>query len=83
MIRWNDFVIDEIGAVLEFSTESGVAAFKDEGASSRQIQETRQGNEPARMVGKAICLENASGIESRTEAAYDSLIRLEGGGEVA
>ncbi|RYZ69185.1 MAG: hypothetical protein EOP09_08130 [Proteobacteria bacterium] len=84
MIRWNDFILDEVtGAVLEVSAESDVGTFMDEGFNSRLIQETRQGNELARMVGTSVSLDKIAGQESSRDAANLASIRLMAEGEVA
>jgi hypothetical protein len=62
-IRWNDFILDEfLGPILSFEESSpvsragigasGNSVMEDAAGDSGQIQETRIGERPARMVGQ-------------------------------
>jgi hypothetical protein len=67
MIVWMDFVLDErFGPLLKGAAEAsgeGVAAVMED-SDGQHIQETRQGRQPARMVGNNL-LESNQGQDRR------------------
>ena len=71
MIAWMDFVLDEkIGPLLkgaDAASGGGVAAVMED-SDGQYIQETRQGRQPARMVGNNL-LESNNGQVRRDAGA--------------